>query len=353
MTAVGDILELAYGKALKESDRDGGPFPVVGSGGIVGGHSLGITEQPTIVVGRKGSIGTVTWIDGPAWPIDTAYYVKPRRSDLHPRWAYWMLSSLGMETMNKSAAVPGLNRDDVYRLDVDVPAPMKQRRIAAILDHADTLRAKRRQVLALLAAVESSVFRWAVGEGVDAGRLGDLATTTSGGTPNRSIAANFGGGISWVKSGELRGGLIASTEETISGQGLATSSAKIFPAGTVLLAMYGATAGVVGQLGVDAATNQAICAITPGPALNAEFLVAALRAQTAQLVARAAGGAQPNLSQGIVRDLVIPLPTLARQQEFSTQVAALRKQRAKVVLAQGLETDLFSVLQSRAFAGEL
>ncbi|MCP6116938.1 restriction endonuclease subunit S, partial [Klebsiella pneumoniae] len=84
----------------------------------------------------------------------------------------------------------------------------------------------------------------------------------------------------------------------------------------------------------DAATNQAICAITPGPSIEAEYLIAALRAQTAQLVAKAAGGAQPNLSQGIIRDIVIPLPSLQDQARFSRQVAAIHVHRSRVVRAQ-------------------
>lgn len=353
MTTVGDILELSYGKALKESDRDAGDVPVVGSGGVVGGHSTGITDAPTIVVGRKGSIGSVTWVDGPAWPIDTAYFVKPKREDLDRRWAYWMLRSLRMETMNKSAAVPGLNREDVYRLDVTLPPLPEQRRIAAILDQADALRATRRQILAHFEALTRSVFRAAFADVTETSRLGDLVTTTSGGTPNRSVLSNYGGGIPWVKSGELHAGLITETEETISAEGLASSSAKVFPAGTVLLAMYGATAGVVGRLGVDAATNQAICAISPGPSLDPEYLIAALRAQTAQLVAKAAGGAQPNLSQGIIRDILIPVPSLEDQQRFSSQTAAIEAQRLTVVRAQASDDELFASLQSRAFRGEL
>ena len=251
------------------------------------------------------------------------------------------------------ANLPRLSPAVLAKFPVPLPPLPEQRRIAAILDHVDALRAKRRQVLIHLEALTGSVFRAAFADVAATSRLGDLATTTSGGTPNRSVAANHGGGIPWVKSGELHAGLVTETEETISAQGLSSSSAKVFPAGTVLLAMYGATAGVVGRLGVDAATNQAICAITPGRSLDPEYLIAALRAQTVQLVAKAAGGAQPNLSQGIIRDIVISVPSLNDQKRFASQVAVIDAQRSDVVRAQTMDDDLFASLQSRAFRGEL
>src|SRR6266498_1038405 len=93
--------------------------------------------------------------------------------------------------------------------------------------------------------------------------IGAIATTTSGGTPSRQHSEYYGGTIPWVKSGELKDGLITMAEETISDIGLNKSNAKLFPAGTTLVALYGATVGRTGILGIDAATNQAVCAIFP------------------------------------------------------------------------------------------
>jgi type I restriction enzyme S subunit len=133
--------------------------------------------------------------------------------------------------------------------------------------------------------------------------LGDVANTTSGGTPTRDVAAYYGGQIPWVKSGELHSGVVTSTEECLTERGVAESSAKLMPPGTVLVAMYGATAGVVATLGVEAATNQAICCIQPSPRLNALYLVYVLRRLTPSLLAKRVGGAQPNLSHALFASL--------------------------------------------------
>src|SRR5689334_4980194 len=94
-------------------------------------------------------------------------------------------------------------------------------------------------------------------------RLGDIADTASGGTPDRKNPNYYGGTIRWVKSGELEDSFILETDEQLTTEGLKNSSAKIFPDGTLLMAMYGATVGKTAILKIPAATNQAVCAIFP------------------------------------------------------------------------------------------
>ncbi len=92
-------------------------------------------------------------------------------------------------------------------------------------------------------------------------KISDIAETSSGGTPSRDKKEYFIGSIPWVKSGELKDNTIYDTEEKITEKGLQNSSAKLFPKGTLLIALYGATVGKTGILGMDATTNQAVCAI--------------------------------------------------------------------------------------------
>lgn len=109
ITKLGDILELVYGKALKESDRIPGDFAVYGSSGVVGTHNKALVVGPGIIVGRKGNVGSVHWSDYDFYPIDTAYYI---RSALSKYYLYFLLQS--MNFINNDAAVPGLNRNQAY-----------------------------------------------------------------------------------------------------------------------------------------------------------------------------------------------------------------------------------------------
>lgn len=106
---LGEILELAYGKALKESERESGEFHVYGSGGIVGSHSEALVKHPGIIVGRKGNVGAVHFSDRGFFPIDTVFYVI---SDLPLTFLFFLLRT--MNFINNDAAVPGLSRNQAY-----------------------------------------------------------------------------------------------------------------------------------------------------------------------------------------------------------------------------------------------
>jgi type I restriction enzyme, S subunit len=116
-----DVLELAYGKALKKTDRVAGDVPVYGSGGLTGYHNQSLVEGPGIIVGRKGTVGSVYWEPKAFYPIDTVFYVKPK-TGYSLKYCHLVLQNLGLKDMNTDAAVPGLNRNNAYRLDVITPS---------------------------------------------------------------------------------------------------------------------------------------------------------------------------------------------------------------------------------------
>ncbi len=154
-------------------------------------------------------------------------------------------------------------------------------------------------------------------------KLGDVCHTTSGGTPSRQKSSYYNGNIPWVKSGELDKGLIHDTEEKISEEAVKNSSAKIFPKGTLLIALYGATIGKLAFLGVDAATNQAICGIFKNDNIDSNYLYHFLFYKKPNLVKQGIGGAQPNISQGILKNLDLPIPPLPEQQVIVAKIEEL------------------------------
>lgn len=154
-------------------------------------------------------------------------------------------------------------------------------------------------------------------------KLGEVCHTTSGGTPSRQKSSYYNGNIPWVKSGELDRGLILDTEEKISEEAIKNSSAKVFPKGTLLIALYGATIGKLAFLGVDAATNQAICGIFKNDNIDSNYLYHFLFYKKPNLVKQGIGGAQPNISQGILKNLNLPIPPLSEQQAIVAKIEEL------------------------------
>ncbi len=148
-------------------------------------------------------------------------------------------------------------------------------------------------------------------------KLGDVCETGAGGTPLKAHKDYYEGGtIPWLMSGEVSQGEVFEAKNFITEKGLKNSSAKLFPINTVLVAMYGATAGQVGILKFEACTNQAVCGIFPNDKTIPEYLFYCFLSKKEELVAQAVGGAQPNISQIKIRNTKIPLPPLPEQQRI-------------------------------------
>ena len=118
---VGDVMELKYGKSLPAARRVDGDVPVFGSGGVSGRHNEPLVEGPGVIVGRKGTVGSVYWSERSFFPIDTTFYVKIKRADIPMEFAYFALSNMGLDVMNSDSAVPGLNRNNVHGLPLKLP----------------------------------------------------------------------------------------------------------------------------------------------------------------------------------------------------------------------------------------
>ena len=161
-------------------------------------------------------------------------------------------------------------------------------------------------------------------------KISEVCETSSGGTP---LSGNYDyydkGNILWINSGEVKHGVITNSENKITELGLKNSSAKIFPVNTVLLAMYGATAGQVGILGVEASTNQAVCGILPSKKLLPFFLYNYLKTQYENILNLRSGVARLNISQDVVKNMIIPFPPIEIQQKIVDEIEVLESKETK------------------------
>ena len=187
--------------------------------------------------------------------------------------------------------------------------------------------------------------------------LSCVAQWGSGGTPSRKILAYYDGEISWIKTGELNDELIYESEEHISSEAIANSSAKLFPIHTVIIAMYGATIGKVGILEIEAATNQACACAVSSTAIDYKYLFYYAKSQKEAFIKKGKGGAQPNISQEIIKTHEIPLPPLPEQHRIVNCIESLfakldeAKEKAQAVV-DGFELRKSAILH-KAFTGEL
>ncbi|MEA4873273.1 MAG: restriction endonuclease subunit S, partial [Synergistaceae bacterium] len=189
-------------------------------------------------------------------------------------------------------------------------------------------------------------------------RLDEVCKTGAGGTPLKTHKDYYEGGIiPWLLSGEVCQKEIVAASSYITQKGLENSSAKLFPENTVLVAMYGATAGQVGILKFEACTNQAVCGILPNDKYLPEFIYYNFLYRKNELVAQATGNAQPNISQIKIKQTSIPFISLDIQREVVAKLNLLSENSTALLNKYQLKLTKINELKSgiikRAFQNEL
>lgn len=234
----------------------------------------------------------------------------------------------------EGVAQPNLSTEKIKQYSIPIPPLPEQERIVSELDCINGILEKKREQIKELDALAQSIFYHMFGDpvtnekGWEVKKLGEVCKTTSGGTPSKNHNEYYDGGtIPWLRSGEVDKMFIYDTELFITEDGLNNSSAKWFPENTVVIAMYGATVGQVGILKNPMTTNQAICGIFPNETFLPIYLYHFLLGKKQAYIEMASGGAQPNISQNIVRDTLVGCPPLSLQQSFATKIAAIEKQK--------------------------
>lgn len=153
-----DILTISYGKSLTKKDRIPGNYNVYGSGGVIGTNKNYLVEGPGIIIGRKGTVGSVYYEKGNFYPIDTTYYIeKSEKYDI--KFIYYMLRQARLDKMNSHSAVPGLNREDLYRLKFRIPEKPEQQKIASILSAFDDKIELNNEMNKTLEEIAQAIFK--------------------------------------------------------------------------------------------------------------------------------------------------------------------------------------------------
>lgn len=348
---LGDIIDFKNGKSVKKSD---GVIPIYGGNGI-----LGYTDKSnfshTIVVGRVGAYcGSIYVEENSCWVSDNAIAGVPKEGqDL--TYLYYVLKSLNLNSKQIGSSQPLITQSMLRDMVVDIEINIeKQKRIANSISIIDQKIQINNQINQELEAMAKTLYDyWFVqfdfpdqngnpykssggkmvyhpelkleipeGWGVD--KIEDIAKTGSGGTPKSTNVSYYSNGeIPWINSGELEQTVITSTSNFITEEGLNNSSAKLFPSGTILVAMYGATAGKVSFLTFEASTNQAICAIMLKDIRMRYYLKNVIEDLYQYLVKLSTGSARDNLSQDMIKNIKVVIPSndiLDRFYDFSNNI---------------------------------
>jgi type I restriction enzyme S subunit len=368
LVSLGSLCDFLYGDGLPEGQRRGGEFAVYGSNGVVGWHDEAITKGPTIIIGRKGSIGEVHRSHLPCWPIDTTYYVETTKRPCDLTWLYYALIALDLTRLNKSAAVPGLNRDDAYEQKIIYPPLPEQQRIAAILERADRLRRLRRYALELSEGYLQAVFVEIFGDPVRNPKgwrrrtLRSVSQIFSDGPFGSDLKTEHytSSGIRVVRLQNVGvGNLIDDDKAYISETHFAGLSRHRCQPGDVIIGTLGDPnlRACILPTSIPIALNKADCVQmrVNDKEVNPEYACWLLNLpQTLDLAAGMVHGqTRARINMGRLAELEVPVAPLELQGRFAFVVHQYERLRAQQREAQRQAEQLFGALLDRAFRGEL
>ncbi|EBF5828852.1 restriction endonuclease subunit S [Campylobacter jejuni] len=310
--------------------------------------------------------------------------LKPKVKIISDYLVYFLNSCFIEEWINDNKVGGGthtakLNLNILEKCPIALPPLKKQERIVGILDESfvkidESIKILEQNLLNLDELMQSALQKafnplkdnakenYKLPQGWEWKSLGEIGNTSSGGTPLRNKKEYWeNGSIKWLKSGELNDGYIDFIEENITEEAIENSSAKIFQKGTLLIAMYGATAGRLGILNLDSATNQAVCAFLHKDNKNIKFLEKFLFYFLFfirdKIIKDSFGGAQPNISQTYIKNLQIPLPPLKEQEQIAKHLDFIfeKTKALKELYTKELKDyeELKQSLLDKAFKGEL
>ncbi len=325
---LGEVCKLYQSETIASSEFvEDGEHLVYGANGVVGRYGRYNHEAEEVVVSCRGNCGEVHLTKPQSWITGNSMVVSPKAKDLNKQFLFWLLGASNLKPIISGSAQPQITRQGFAPFKVSIPVPAEQRKIAECLSSVDELiGARARKVEALKTHKKGLMQQLFPREGETQPRLrfpafknagdwasdslGNIFETTSGGTPSRTEKSYWNGDIPWVTTSLVDCGVITSAAEFLTAEGLKNSSAKLFPNGTVLMAMYGQgkTRGQVALLGIKAATNQACAAILPRKDIDPYFVFLNLAGRYDEIREMSNSGGQENLSQGLIREIQFTFP---------------------------------------------
>lgn len=351
-----NLFELKYGSSLPQEKRVVGEYDVYGSNGIVGQHNLAITKGETIIVGRKGSIGKINFSNKSCFPIDTTYYIDETKKPCNLKWLYFILKKLNLESLNRAAAVPGLNRKDVYLKRILLPQISEQERIVKILEKAERLKEQGKKAGMLLDEYLKSVFYEMFGDPFKNKNNFIIK-------PLKEIA-DFINGRAFKPSDWANEGL-----KIIRIQNLNNSQAKfnyfsgkieeknVVNTGDLLFSWSGTPGtsfGVFIWEGEEAVLNQHIFNVKIRAKVEKIYFQYFLNSKLSELISKSHGGVGlQHITKSEVDKVKFILPPLPLQQKFASIVKHAEKMKENVKKTQLNTGDLFNSFIQKAFREEL
>lgn len=352
-------------KPVTAANREPGQNPYYGANGQQDSVAGWIFDEPLVLLAEDGGHfetperGIAYQVEGKTWVNNHAHVLRADLDFVSTRWLARVLEHYDVSQFLTGSTRAKLTKSGASRIPIPLPPIEEQRRIAAVLDAADALRAKRRQALAKLDTLTQAVFIEMFGDPVGGSAqsrpLAEVAKVVTGNTPPRSDSANFGPGIEWIKSDNIHeSGFVESAAEQLSQTGEAR--ARVAPIGSTLVVCIAGSPASIGRAGLldrSAAFNQQINAVIPGPELLPEFAFSLLRVGKRLVQTASTNSMKGMVSKSALQAIEVMVPPLTAQVRFAERIGSVAAVRELLAQSSDELDTLFASLQQRAFRGEL
>lgn len=392
-TTVGAFCPFQYGKGLPAVKRNAGSIPVYGSNGIVGWHDVPYTKGPTVVIGRKGAVGAVHYSPNPCWPIDTTFFIE-YSDPQDARFTYYLLQTLGLESMNSDSAVPGLNRDAAHLRKIPLYDKTYRHAISLILGALDDKIELNRQRCKTLEDTAQAIFKsWFVDfdpvhakaagkqpqglnpeiaalfpdsfEDTEMGKIpkgwsirpiGEMVKVYGGGTPSTREPSYWIGGIhpfcTPKDMSALSEPILLSTERKVTDYGLAKISSGQLPIGTVLLSSR-APIGYLAISRIPVSINQGIIAMVCDCRFPNLYALHWTRTNLGLIVSQANGSTFLEISKSNFRLIKAIVPSVEVLNSYMGLVEPLYNRIESMLLENQLLITIRDELLPKLISGDL
>ena len=328
--ALEELVFFQRGYDITKAEQSPGDIPVISSSGTTSYHSEPRAHGPGVVIGRKGSLGTIHYVDGPYWPHDTTLWSRNLNHN-NPRFVYYFLHTIGLERYDVGNSNLTLNRNHIHGLPIAIPDHRIQERIASILStYDDLIENNKRRIRLLERAARLLYEEWfvhlrfpghehvtitdSVPEGWEKQTIVGVCETVGGGTPSTKVSEYWDGDVTWIIPSDVTKNnclVLLDSERKITNTGLRESSAKMVPAETILMTSR-ASVGFFALMDREVCTNQGFINLIPHDEEVRMYLLFNLMSRVAEIRGNAKGTTYPEISKGRFRtmDIVIPTRTL-------------------------------------------
>ena len=356
---LGEVATFNYGKSLPEQSRIAGSVSVYSSAGLIGWHNEALVNSRGLIIGRKGTAGSVYKSENPFFPIDTTFYISENDTDCDLDYLFYKLSNLGLENLNSDSAVPGLNRHAAYAQNIQLPSLPEQKAIAEILssldDKIDLLHRQNKTLENMAQALFRQWFVEEADEGWPEKLLGETVDISIGRTPPRKEFQWFSkkqGDWKWISIKDMAGNgtYIFDTSEYLTEEAVDKFNIPVIPSNTVILS-FKMTIGRVCITTEDMLSNEAIASFkfrsdTPYSKAYLYFYLKTFRfkslGSTSSIVT--------SINTEMIKSFVIPIPDAKLIEKFENTSAPLfsqiRLNQIQVTTLKNLRDTLLPKLMS-------